>query len=81
MTMAADVTRRYRSACGLPVMAQPNAGQPVLEGLKVLYKETPDQMAAGLTDLLSAGARIVGGCCGSTPGHIQRMREILDASQ
>ena len=80
MRMAADVARRYRSACGLPVMAQPNAGQPVLENMKVLYKETPDQMAAGLPELLRAGARIVGGCCGSTPDHIRLLRQRLDAS-
>jgi 5-methyltetrahydrofolate--homocysteine methyltransferase len=76
--MAATIVRRYRGACGLPVMAQPNAGAPVLEGLKVLYKETPEQMSAGLPDLLAAGARIVGGCCGSTPAHIRRFRHILD---
>lgn len=79
MTMAADVVRRYRSACGLPVMAQPNAGQPVLEGVRVVYRETPEQMAAGLPALVGAGARIVGGCCGSTPAHIRRLRDALDA--
>ena len=41
MAMAARVVARYRAACGLPVMAQPNAGQPVLEDMKVVYKETP----------------------------------------
>jgi 5-methyltetrahydrofolate--homocysteine methyltransferase len=35
-------------------------------------------MAAGLDDLLSAGAGIVGGCCGSTPDHIRLMRHLLD---
>jgi 5-methyltetrahydrofolate--homocysteine methyltransferase len=81
MTMAADVVRRYRAVSGLPVMAQPNAGQPLLEDFKVVYKETPEQMAAGLPALLSAGARIVGGCCGSTPGHIRRLRVGLDAAR
>jgi methionine synthase I (cobalamin-dependent) len=38
-------------------------------------------MAAGLPALLSAGARIVGGCCGSTPGHIRRLRVGLDAAR
>jgi 5-methyltetrahydrofolate--homocysteine methyltransferase len=80
MSMAADVVRRYRSVSGLPVMAQPNAGQPVLENMQVVYKETPEQMAAGLPALLDAGARIVGGCCGSTPAHLRRLRQILDAS-
>jgi 5-methyltetrahydrofolate--homocysteine methyltransferase len=78
MAMAADVVRRYRSASGLPVMAQPNAGQPLLENFKVVYKETPCQMAAGLPELLAAGARVVGGCCGSTPAHIARLRTELN---
>jgi 5-methyltetrahydrofolate--homocysteine methyltransferase len=78
MTMAARIVARYRASAGLPVMVQPNAGQPVLEDMKVVYKETPDEMAAGLPALLEAGPRIVGGCCGSTPAHIRRFREILD---
>jgi 5-methyltetrahydrofolate--homocysteine methyltransferase len=78
MRMAADIVRRYRAAAGLPVMAQPNAGAPVLEDMKVLYKETPEEMGDGLVGLLAAGPRVVGGCCGSTPAHIRRFREILD---
>lgn len=78
MKMAANIVRRYHAVSGLPVMAQPNAGQPVLENMEVLYKETPDEMAAGLPDILAAGVRIVGGCCGSTPDHIRRFRQILD---
>jgi 5-methyltetrahydrofolate--homocysteine methyltransferase len=80
MARAADVVRRYRSVSGLPVMAQPNAGQPVLENMQVVYKETPEQMAAGMPALLAAGARIVGGCCGSTPDHVRRLRQLLDAA-
>lgn len=81
MAMAADVVARYRRVSGLPAMAQPNAGQPVLEHFKVVYKETPEQMAAGLPALLAAGVRIVGGCCGSTPDHIRRFRAVLDAGR
>ena len=80
MRMAAQIVRRYRATSGLPVMAQPNAGQPVLENMQVLYKETPEEMAAGLPALLAAGPRIVGGCCGSTPAHIRRLRQVLDAA-
>jgi 5-methyltetrahydrofolate--homocysteine methyltransferase len=80
MRMAANIVRRYRAACGLPVMAQPNAGAPVLEDMRVLYKQTPEEMGAELPALLAAGPRIVGGCCGSTPAHIRRFREILDAA-
>lgn len=78
MAWAARIAARYRAACGLPVMVQPNAGQPVLENMQVVYKETPEEMAAGLPALLEAGPRIVGGCCGSTPAHIRHLREALD---
>ncbi len=78
MRMAATIVRRYRAASELPVMVQPNAGQPVLENMQVLYKETPDEMAAGLPALLETGPRVVGGCCGSTPDHIRRFRGVLD---
>jgi len=81
MAIAARIVARYRAACGLPVMVQPNAGQPVLENMKVVYKETPEEMAAGLPGLLAAGPRIVGACCGSTPEHIRRFRQILDQAQ
>jgi 5-methyltetrahydrofolate--homocysteine methyltransferase len=81
MKTAANIIRRYHSISGLPTMAQPNAGQPVLENMKVLYKETPEQMAAHLPELLDAGVSIVGGCCGSTPAHIRLFRQILDQRQ
>lgn len=77
MRIAAETARRYRSVSSLPIMAQPNAGLPVLENMKVVYKETPEDMAAGVPALLAADVRIVGGCCGSTPAHIRRFREIL----
>ena len=78
MALAADSVKLYRETCELPVMAQPNAGLPVVENMKVVYQETPDEMAEGVTGLLDAGARIIGGCCGSTPDHIQKFRKVLE---
>jgi 5-methyltetrahydrofolate--homocysteine methyltransferase len=69
---------RYRTACNLPLMAKPNAGRPVLEDGRWVYKQTPQEMAIGLEGLLEAGARIIGACCGSTPEHIALFRTILD---
>jgi 5-methyltetrahydrofolate--homocysteine methyltransferase len=80
MRMAAEIVRRYRAVCDLPVMAQPNAGAPVLEDMKVVYRQSPEEMGSDLPALLAAGPRIVGGCCGSTPAHIRRFRQILDAA-
>ncbi|MEM7231572.1 MAG: homocysteine S-methyltransferase family protein [Planctomycetota bacterium] len=78
---ATKVVERYRRDSGLPTMAQPNAGLPVLENQKVVYKQTPEEMVAELPDLLSAGANIIGGCCGSTPDHIRLFRKLIDQQQ
>ena len=78
MVKAAQTARRYRAVSERPIMAQPNAGAPVLENMQVVYKQPPEEMAAGVDDLLAAGVRLVGGCCGSTPDHIRHMRERLD---
>jgi 5-methyltetrahydrofolate--homocysteine methyltransferase len=76
---AAKAIARYREICPLPTMAQPNAGTPVLENLKVVYRQTPEDMTAELPSLLDVGANIVGGCCGSTPAHVSLFRKLIDA--
>jgi len=78
MAGAATVVRLYRENCTLPAMAQPNAGLPVLEGGKAVYKQTPAEMAAGVPELLAAGANIVGSCCGSTPEHTHAIWQAVD---
>jgi len=78
MTRARDAVLRYRGATSLPIMVQPNAGQPKLVNMKVIYDETPDQMVTGVEPLLEAGARIIGACCGSTPDHIRAFRQAMN---
>lgn len=78
MARAREIVGLYRSACDLMTMVQPNAGLPVLENLKAVYKQTPGQMVDGVPELLEAGAGIVGGCCGSTPEHIRALRGAVD---
>ena len=78
MERARHAVERYRRVTGLPVMVQPNAGQPALVNMKVVYNETPEQMARGVVPLLEAGANIIGACCGSTPDHIRAFRKELD---
>jgi 5-methyltetrahydrofolate--homocysteine methyltransferase len=78
MRRAHEAVLRYKSVTSLPLMAQPNAGKPRLENMKVIYDETPEQMAHGLMPLLEAGANLVGTCCGSTPEHIRAFRKVMD---
>jgi 5-methyltetrahydrofolate--homocysteine methyltransferase len=60
-----------------PIIAMPNAGMPVLEGGRTVFKETPSEMARKAPLLVRAGANIVGGCCGTGPDHIAAMRAAL----
>jgi 5-methyltetrahydrofolate--homocysteine methyltransferase len=58
-----------------PLIVQPNAGKPfVLDG-KITYPDSPEYMASKVPALIEAGARIIGGCCGTTPAHIRAIRE------
>ncbi|HVT73748.1 MAG TPA: homocysteine S-methyltransferase family protein [Lacunisphaera sp.] len=78
MKGAAMVARIYRENCGLPVMVQPNAGLPVLENLKAVYKQTPVDLAREVPAAITAGAAIIGSCCGSTPDHTREIRRMVD---
>jgi 5-methyltetrahydrofolate--homocysteine methyltransferase len=69
--------REFRHYSKLPLIAQPNAGAPkVVEG-RTTYPEIPD-VEQYLRALIAAGAQIVGGCCGTTPDFIRRLRTIVD---
>lgn len=78
MERARQAVERYKRATDLPVMAQPNAGQPKLVNMKVVYDETPEQMVQGVAPLLDVGASIIGACCGSSPDHIRAFRSAID---
>lgn len=64
---------------GVPVIAQPNAGIPLIEEGKPVYNQTPERMAADLPRLLDAGVAIIGGCCGTTPDHIRAIAATIRA--
>ena len=69
-----EITRQTRAAQpGTPILINANAGMPVLEGEKTVFKETPEFMASKVPELIKAGAQILGGCCGTTPEHIAAM--------
>jgi homocysteine S-methyltransferase len=55
--------------------AQPNAGMPRDVGGRSMYMASPEYMATYARHLIQAGAKIVGGCCGTTPEHIKAMVE------
>lgn len=74
--MAVIVTE-LKSVMSLPIIAQPNAGKPQLIDNETVFKMAPEDFAKGIAECLSAGARIVGGCCGTTPEHIRAVAGLL----
>jgi 5-methyltetrahydrofolate--homocysteine methyltransferase len=71
--MMIELMGLMRSATTLPLWCKPNAGLPELVHGKTVYRETPEMMASKLKALVEAGAKIVGGCCGTTPSHIRAL--------
>jgi 5-methyltetrahydrofolate--homocysteine methyltransferase len=71
-----DLVRALHAAApGVPILVQPNAGQPQPVSGGIVYPETPESMAAYVPQFLEAGANILGGCCGTTPEHIRAIKK------
>jgi 5-methyltetrahydrofolate--homocysteine methyltransferase len=60
----------------LPVIVNPNAGLPRSEGGKTVYDIDADEFASVMKEIVEAGACIIGGCCGTTPEHIEKMAAL-----
>jgi homocysteine S-methyltransferase len=69
-----------RPSPGLARSIVPNAGLPQRVEGQFVYAAGPDYFGQAVRDFLAAGARIVGGCCGTTPEHIAHMRAALDVA-
>ena len=74
----AVVVAMLKSATNKPIIAQPNAGKPKLVEDMTVFEMAPADFAAGIAECLHSGARLVGGCCGTTPEHIRAVAEMLD---
>ncbi len=72
-----DVIERVRTLTSLPLSAQPNAGIPRSVDGRNIYLCSPEYMASYARKFVAAGARIVGGCCGTTPEHIRAMKAAM----
>ena len=75
-----ELARLLRDNTDLPVIVQPNRGKPVLENQMMSYKQTADEFVADMTTIASYGVNIIGGCCGTTPEFIARLRGALGSA-
>lgn len=74
-----SVIARMASLTDVPLIAKPNAGMPqITEDGRAVYSMTPGKFARGMQKLQKAGARILGGCCGTTPEHIAMLKEFCE---
>ncbi|MCD7982850.1 MAG: homocysteine S-methyltransferase family protein [Desulfovibrio sp.] len=71
------VVRELLSACACPVMAEPNAGLPELRGNVTVFPLGPEEFARKTAAFAGLGARILGGCCGTTPQHLAALSRTL----
>ena len=63
----------------IPILVHANAGMPCYHDGVTTFPESPDDMAARVKEIVAAGANIVGGCCGTTPDHIHRIRDAVNS--
>ncbi|HET8823930.1 MAG TPA: bifunctional homocysteine S-methyltransferase/methylenetetrahydrofolate reductase [Terriglobales bacterium] len=76
-----EAMERLRAATTAPISAQPNAGIPRSVEGRNIYLCSPEYMASYARKFVTAGVKLVGGCCGTTPDHIREMKSALRAGQ
>ncbi len=76
-----DVVARMRSRTDRPLAAMPNAGMPRYHDGRFVYLSSPEYLGAMACRFADAGALLIGGCCGTTPLHVRKMREALRARE
>lgn len=74
------IAERLAAVTSVPMIIKPNAGLPDASSGSLSYDITPEQFAQYTQDYLALGFTIFGGCCGTTPDYIRRMRAVLDRS-
>lgn len=65
----------------VPVMVQPNAGLPRVESGKTVFDVTMDEFAGEMAALVDKGVRVIGGCCGTTPAYIARVKDAVNGKK
>lgn len=72
-----EILERMRTVTNRPLIAQANAGLPELRDGVTVFPGTPEEMTAYHQRLIELGVRVIGGCCGTTPAHIEAMQQAL----
>jgi 5-methyltetrahydrofolate--homocysteine methyltransferase len=76
-----DLTKELRALTDMPILIQPNAGQPVTRKGVTYYEQTPSDFALDAKKIKEAGADMIGGCCGTSPEFIQTVVAAMSGNQ
>lgn len=71
------VVKQMKEYASVPILAKPNAGLPILVNEETIYPMESEEFASFGPALVEAGAGLIGGCCGTTPAHIQALAESV----
>ncbi|MBL7714968.1 MAG: homocysteine S-methyltransferase family protein [Bdellovibrionales bacterium] len=74
-----QVISRMKKVSQIPVCAQPNAGMPKLQNGTTVFPLDAEKMGGYAESFFNAGARVLGGCCGTTPEYIKILAQIRDS--
>ncbi len=73
----AEIISYMKKTVSVPLIAQPNAGRAKLVNKNAVYDMPPADFARGAVKCIEAGASLVGGCCGTSPAHIQALADLI----
>ena len=71
------VFEEYANYSSIPLLIQPNAGLPEVKDGKTVFNVSADEFAGYMAKAADMGARVLGGCCGTNPRYIRKVKEVL----
>ena len=74
-----DLLKNAKNFTDKPISIKPNAGQPIVRGNRTYYEQPIESFANDVREMIELGAKIVGGCCGTSPTTIREIRKIIDS--
>lgn len=75
------VVKRFMECASVPVIVKPNAGLPEERDGVTVYNVTSEQFAEDMRAILKLGVRVIGGCCGTTPAYIAKLKGIAQGAE
>lgn len=76
-----NIVKRVISSTNVPVMTQPNAGLPNIVNGATVFNVEPSDFSSVVEEFVDMGVSIIGGCCGTTPDFIKKLREIANTKK